>query len=144
MNFSFIHYFIASWATYFFLLTLTYLFSIYVHFPPFGFIGYTMVITLMLFALAYSTKQKHYILVSTSLIVVGAIASFDMILSRDELAAIWVKWDILPLTHYHIESYMDVLIILLNIFTGSIAANSLFFGLNKNNFDKTNKGSSES
>ncbi len=136
MKLKFVHYFVTSWTTYLILQLFTLFLNLYQYFPPFGFVGYAAIITLLLFSLAHSTKQKHYILVSASLIIIGAIASFDMILSRDELAAIWVQWEILPLTHYHVESYMDVLIILLNIFTGSIAANSLFFGLNKNNFKK--------
>jgi len=129
-------YFISSWASYAVLATLTYVFKLYEYFPGTGFLGYGLVITLLLFALYESTRSFHYLLVGASLVLFGAIASLDIILSEHELAAIWFLWDWFPLSGEHVKAYVQIMIILLNIFTGSLAANCLFHGLNKKNFDK--------
>lgn len=128
-------YLIGALVTYGILVLITYLFSPYKYFPGYGFIGYGLVIGLLLVALNYAGQRSHYLCHSLSLIVFGAIASLDMILSKQELAEIWVLWDWFPLTMDHINGYMQTLIILLNIFTGSVAANSLFYGLNRRNFE---------
>jgi hypothetical protein len=128
-------YFIGGWASYFILLLVVRSFKLYEWFPGIAFIGYAVVIGLQLAALNFSNKRLDYILLSISLIVIGAIASLDMILHKQQMAELWVLWGWFPLTPDHIDGYMQTLIILLNIFTGSIAAQSLFYGLNRRSFE---------
>ena len=127
--------FLGCWLFYFLLLPLVNAFRLYEWFPGMAFIGYGVMIVLQLTALNYSQKRFDYILLSASLILVGAIASLDMILNKQQMAEIWVLWDWFPLTPDHIDGYMQALIILLNIFTGSLAAQCLFYGLNRRSFD---------
>lgn len=126
--------FIGSWLAYALLAILNYTFKIYEYFPGSGFISYGLIISFLLAALNEATKQRHYLLIGASLVLFGAIASFDIVLSKQELAELWVLWGWFPLTGQHVEGYMQIIIILLNIFTGSLAANCLFYGLNKKNF----------
>lgn len=128
-------YFWGSWLCYFLLAFISYLFKIYEFFPGTGIIGYSVVIGLVLMALNEAAMKWHYLVVGASLVIFGAIASFDIVLSKQELAELWVLYGWFPLTMQHVEGYMQVIIILLNIFTGSLAANCLFHGLNKRNFD---------
>lgn len=131
----FLRFFASSWLAYLVLALLTSIFSIYEYFPGTGFIGYAAIIYLLLAALNEASKKSHYLAVGGSLVLFGAIASFDIVLSKQELAELWVLWGWFPLTGQHVEGYMQIIIILLNIFTGSLAANCLFYGLNKKNFD---------
>jgi len=130
----FIKFFIGSWASYFLLAIITYTLKLYEYFPGTGFIGYGLVIGLLLVALNEAAKKSHYLLVGASLVLFGAIASFDIVVSKQELAELWILWGWFPLSGQHVEGYMQIIIILLNIFTGSLAANCLFYGLNKKNF----------
>lgn len=130
----FVKFFVGSWATYFVLVLLSYGLKLYEFFPGAGIIGYGIVIGLLLAALNEAEKKWHYLSVGASLVTYGAIASFDIVLSKQELAELWVLYDWFPLTMQHVDGYMNVIIILLNIFTGSLAANCLFHGLNKKNF----------
>ncbi|MFL0810461.1 MAG: hypothetical protein K6L76_08610 [Agarilytica sp.] len=127
-------YLLGSWASYFVLVVLSYSLKVYEYFPGSGIIGYGVVIGLLLVALNEAALKWHYLVVGASLVTYGAIASFDIVLSKQELAELWVLYDWFPLTMQHVDGYMNVIIILLNIFTGSLAANCLFHGLNKNNF----------
>lgn len=131
----FYRYFFGSWVSYFVLVALTYKFNLYQHFPGVGFLGYGFVIALLLAALSASLTKVHYLVVGTSLVLFGAIASFDIVVSKQEIAELWVLWGWFPLTSQHVDGYMQIIIILLNIFTGSLAANCLFYGLNKRNFE---------
>lgn len=131
----FIKFFFGSWCSYFCLVLLTYFFKLYEIFPAVGFLGYALVIGLLLVALYESEKRWHYMVVGGSLVMFGAIASLDIILSKQELAELWFLWGWFPLTGDHVEGYVQIIIILLNIFTGSLAANCLFYALNKKNFD---------
>lgn len=126
--------FLGSWAAYAVLAVVTYSLKLYEYFPGTGFIGYGIIISLLLAALNEATRQSHYLLIGASLVLFGAIASFDIVLSKQELAELWILWGWFPLTGQHVEGYMQIVIILLNIFTGSLAANCLFYGLNKKNF----------
>ena len=134
-NSRFLFSFLSSWLIFFLLAIISYFFSPYESFPMYGVFGYSMVIGLLLVALNFSERRLHYLLMSFSLILAGAFASFDIILSKDELANAWFLWELFPLTDDHVDGYVQVLIILLNIFTGSLAANSLFYALNKKNFE---------
>lgn len=126
--------FILSWATYFLLMLISQLFHPHRSFPLYGILGYATVICCQLWGFNYARNRLHYILLSASLITSGALASLDMVLSKQELAELWLLWANVPMTPAHIDGYMQTLILLLNIFTGSLAANSLFHGLNRNNF----------
>ncbi len=121
---------LSCWLFYFLLFPVVTLFKIYEWFPGIGFFAYGFMILLQLFALAATKMRFEYILLSVSLIITGAIASLDMVLHKQQMAELWVLWDWFPLTPSHIEGYLQILIILLNIFTGSLAAQCLFFGIN--------------
>jgi len=128
-------FFIGSWIVYFFLLPLVSALKIYEIFPAIGFIGYGLMILLNLIAISECQKRYDYILVSISLIAIGAVASTDMIINKSTMISIWVEqWP--SLTTELASDYVQILIILLNIFTGSIAAQGLFHGLNKRAFNK--------
>ena len=128
------YFFLGSWLAYFVLLPTVSYFKLYEWFPGTAFFAYGFIIALQLTAINFSEKRYDYILLSASLILIGAIASLDMVLNRQQMAEIWVLWGWFPLTPAHIEGYMQVLIILLNIFTGSVAAQCLFYGLNRRSF----------
>ena len=128
-------FFLGSWVFYLTLLPTVKLFKLYEWFPGMAFIGYSIIIALQLVALNYSHKRYDYIFLSISLILIGAIASLDMVLNKQQMAELWVLWGWFPLTPSHIDGYMQTLIILLNIFTGSLAAQCLFYGLNRRSFE---------
>ena len=130
----FLHYYCASWIIFGFLAVLSYFFKAYEIFPGFGLIAYTSIIGLLLAALNEANKKPHYLLVSFGLILYGAIASIDIVLSRNEMIALWMTYDWFPADQTHVDGYIQVVIVLLNIFTGSLAANCLFYGLNDKNF----------
>ena len=131
-------FFSGSWFTYFLLLTVVQSFKLYEWFPGIAFIAYAIVIGFQLAALNFAQRRFDYIALSLSLIIIGAIVSLDMILHKQQMAELWVLWGWFPLTADHIDGYMQALIILLNIFTGSVAAESLFDGLNRRSFEKAN------
>lgn len=126
--------FLSAWLFYFILLPLVSIYKFYEVFPAVAFIGYTIIIALNLMAIAYSNKRLHFILLSFSLMIIGAIASLDMILHKEQMAEFWKFWNAwgIELTEQSVTTYVQVLIILLNIFTGSIAAQCLFNGLMRN------------
>ena len=126
--------FLGSWLSYFLLLFIVRSFKLYEWFPGIAFLGYGLVIVLQLVAINFAQRRYNYIILSISLIVIGAIASLDMILHKQQMAELWVLWDWFPLTPAHIDGYMQAMIILLNIFTGSVAAQCLFYGLNRRSF----------
>ena len=128
------NFFLGSWITYFVLLMVVRHFELYKWFPGIAFLGYGVVIGLQLLAINYSEKRYDYILLSFSLIIIGAIASLDIILHKQQMAELWRIWGWFPLSHEHIDGYMQTLIVLLNIFTGSVAAQCLFYGLNRREF----------
>ncbi|WP_461538323.1 hypothetical protein [Spongorhabdus nitratireducens] len=112
----------------------------YHYFPAYGFIGYAITIALLLFALAQSEQLWHYVLVSFTLIKFGAVAGFDIVLSRQEIAEALavsgeLSWLPFQLTVETLDDYVNILVLILNIFTGSLAGNSLFYGLNRRNFE---------
>lgn len=131
---AFWYFFLGSWLVYFILLPIVNGFSLYEWFPGIAFIGYSIVIVLQLAAINFGDKRHQFIVLSASLILIGAVASLDMIINKQQMAALWGVWGWFPLTPEHIDGYMQVLIVLLNIFTGSVAAQCLFYGLNKRAF----------
>ena len=127
------YFFIGSWIIYLLLLPIVNAFKIYEHIPAIALIGYGTMIILNLLSINECAKRYDYILLSISLIAIGAIASIDMIINKQEMISIWVEqWP--TLTSELAEDYMQILIILLNIFTGSLASQCLFQGLNKRVF----------
>ncbi|WP_153767101.1 hypothetical protein [Endozoicomonas sp. OPT23] len=135
--------FLSCWLSaillFFILGCVSLLFQPYQHFPAYGFIGYALSIILLLLALTQSQHQWHYLVVSMTLIIFGAIAGFDIVFSSEEIAhsienhrfisAIPTK-----ISAKMLDDYINILVLILNIFTGSLAANSLFYGLNKRHF----------
>ena len=82
----------------------------------------------------YTVKRYDYMLLGISLIIIGAIASLDIIINKQQFVDLWMQWQWLPLTPDHVDGYVQILLILLNIFTGSIAAQCLFYSSNKKHF----------
>ncbi|MEM0967587.1 MAG: hypothetical protein AAGJ81_15675 [Verrucomicrobiota bacterium] len=132
----FVYFFLGSWGSFAFFAILAYGFGLYRVAPFLGLIGYTTMIFLLLAALYQSYKNVHYILVSGSLMLFGAIASFDLISSKDELTNLWRSWLGGDLSEATADGIVQSLTILLSIFCGSLASATLFYGLNKKNFPK--------
>lgn len=131
--------FALTWLMFFSLLFFSLATQIYLVFPLFSFVGYSGVIIGMLVALNYAHRKWHYIMHSCSLIFFGTLASLDIIMSKGEMAASWSQVSWISLNEENLDDYIQVLIVLLNIFTGSLAANGLFCGLNQGN--KLGRGS---
>ncbi|WP_299734863.1 hypothetical protein [uncultured Endozoicomonas sp.] len=114
-------------------------FEIYQRFPAIGFIGYPVLLLLLLTALSKAQEKWHYITIGATLIIFGAIASLDIVLSRESIIQALLEMDsavvqeLLP-NPERSESYVNVLVILLNVFTSSVAGNALFYGLNARSF----------
>lgn len=125
--------FLGSWIIYFLLLPTVAYFKIYEVFAAIGVLGYGAMILLNLIAINFCEKRLDYILTSISLIAIGAVAATDMIINKYSMIQIWME-QVPSLTEELATDYLQILIILLNIFTGSIAAQSLFHGLNKRTF----------
>lgn len=113
--------------------------NLYKQLPVYGFIGYGLVILNILWALSLAQKAWHFIAVSFSLILFGTIGSFDIVMSKQEMLNTLMQlggyW-FMPanLSAETLDDYVNVLIILLNIFTSALAGNTLFYGVNRHNF----------
>lgn len=135
--------FLPAWlgaiGLYIFLTCLSLIFEPYRVFPAYGLIGYTAVILLLLYAISQAEKRWNYILVGLTLVLAGVVASIDIVLSRgtivQELQNIDADWAQSVFGDEEtLENMVNVLVILLNIFTSSLAADVLFHGLNRRNF----------
>jgi len=136
--------FITAWlgsiGLYIFLTFISLTFEIYRIFPAYGLFGYTAVILLLLYSISLANMRWHYILSGLTLVFAGVLASVDIILSRGvivaELRQIETEWARqLFEDDETVSNMVNVLIILLNIFTSSLAADVLFHGLNRKNFE---------
>lgn len=135
----FLKYWLGSLGLYLSLTTISLMFDIVRSFPVYGIIGYTLVILLLLAALGNAELRWHYILSGLTLVIAGAVAGVDIVLSRDTivegLKQIDSEWARAIFNDEQtFADLVNVLVILLNIFTGSLAAGTLFHGLNKRNF----------
>ena len=135
----FLLFWLAAILLFLFLGFISLVFQPYQYFPAYGFIGYALSITLLLLALTQSEHRWHYIAVSMTLIIFGAIAGFDIAYSSDEIVQSLESHHFISLLPTKIsakmlDDYINILVLILNIFTGSLAANSLFYGLNKRHF----------
>ena len=137
------HPFMSAWLgsilLYIFLTTISFTFQIYRIFPAYGLFGYTVVILVLLYSISLAEDRWHYILSGLTLVFAGVLASVDIILSRgiivEELRQIETEWARqLFESDDTVNNLVNVLIILLNIFTSSLSADVLFHGLNKRNF----------
>jgi hypothetical protein len=127
-------FFLGSWASFIGFAILVYGFHLYIYAPFLGLVGYALMILLLLLALSESSKRRHYLLVSGSLMLFGALASFDLISSKEELTTIWTDWLGKEISDQTASGFVQSLSILIGIFTGSLASANLFYGLNKRNF----------
>ncbi len=132
---SFWHYFIGSWIIFIVLLPIVNIFKIYEVIPAIGVIGYGAMILLNLIAITHAVYRYDYILLSIALIAIGLIASVDIISNKQQMIAIWTAQSN-NLTLGTAEDYVQVIIILLNIFTSGTASQCLFYGLNKRAYDR--------
>lgn len=130
----FFPFFFGSWGSFVFYAILVYGFRLYVYLPFLGLLGYATMILLLLAALGTSKERNHYLLVSGSLMAFGAMASFDLVSSKEELIGLWRNWLHAELSDATANGFVQSLVILLSIFCGSLASASLFYGLNKRNF----------
>ena len=121
--------FLGVWVLFFLLFILAFEFEVYRYVPFFSFVAYAVLIVGLLSALTTAHYKIHFIVSSISLVLLGTFASIDMLSAREEVLILWQhnKW--FYLDHDKIDDYTQVLIILINIFTGSLAANTLFHGL---------------
>jgi len=134
LNKAFFRWFFASWGSFSFFAILVYGFRLYGYAPFLGLLGYATMIFLLLCALSQSSRRKHYLLVSASLMLFGAMASFDLISSKEELIGLWRDWLDADISDPLANGLVQSLTILLGIFCGSLASASLFYGLNIKNF----------
>ena len=133
MNFRFwLHLGIAVGLFIFFFIA-SFVFHIYEVFYFFSFLAYGVLIFNLLSAIVYADQWFHYVLCSVLLIILGTFASIDVLSAKEELLDSWIEVKWLGLTMDNIDSYIQILLILINIFTGSLAANTLFYGLCKKN-----------
>ena len=137
---NFLTFWLGSLGTYFFLTTLSVLFQPYEVFPAYGIVGYTIVISLLLTSIAQARQRWHFVLSGLTLVVAGVVASIDIALSRDSileaLKNLELQWARELFSDDSRNANMvNVLLILLNIFTSGLAANVLFHGLNHRNFE---------
>ena len=135
----FVKFWLGAIGTYVFLTTISLIFKPYEVFPAYGIVGYTLVIILLLNAIAHSQQRWHFITSGITLVIAGLVASLDIALSREsiiaELRNLNSEWarEIFS-NHDTAANLVNVLLILLNIFTSSLAAGTLFHGLNRRNF----------
>ena len=131
------NYFLYSWLgsilLYIVLTTISMLFEVYKVFPAYGMLGYTCVILLLLFAVSMAEQRWHYIVAGLTLVLAGVVASIDIVLSRDiitaGLRALESDWAKNIFTNNEtVKNLVNVLVILLNVFTTSLAAGVLFYG----------------
>ncbi|MGI9279602.1 MAG: hypothetical protein ACR2PX_08220 [Endozoicomonas sp.] len=123
------------------LLAFSLSFEVYKKIPVFGFIGYGLVILNLLWALNQASKPWHYIAVSLFLILFGTLGSLDIVLSKDEMLETLLllnhEWlDLSGLNVQSLDDYVNVLMLLLNVFTSALAGSALFYGLNRRNFEE--------
>ena len=123
--------FIGVWLLFGGLFIAAFQFGVYQYFPAFSFIAYGVLITGLLWALVRAGTRLHFILCSMSLILLGTFATLDMLSAKQEILALWQQHQWIDLNADNVNDYIQVLIILLNVFTGSLAAGSLFHGLVK-------------
>ncbi|OCH11456.1 MULTISPECIES: hypothetical protein [unclassified Aliivibrio] len=116
-----------------FFFIASFVFHIYEVFYFFSFLAYGVLIFNLLSAIVYADQWFHYVLCSVLLIILGTFASIDVLSAKEELLESWIEVKWLGLTINNIDSYIQILLILINIFTGSLAANTLFYGLCKKN-----------
>lgn len=128
--------FFGSWVSFAFFALLTYGFRLYLYVPFLGLLGYATMILLLLMALGEAKARLHYLMVSSSLMLFGAIASFDLIASKAELTTLWMNWLGEEISQEQSSGLVQALLTLLSIFCGSLASATLFYGLNKRNFPR--------
>ncbi|MFK0572756.1 hypothetical protein [Endozoicomonas sp.] len=138
-NRSFLFLWLSSVLLFFILGVLSLQFEIYRWFPAFGFIGYTTLLLLLLTTMSKASQKGHYITISGTLIFFGAFVSLDIVISKEAIIADLVALEMEGLrtvlsNPVMIDNYVNILVILLNIFTSSVAGNALFYGLNSQNF----------
>ncbi|MGF1765061.1 hypothetical protein [Aliivibrio kagoshimensis] len=121
--------FVGVWILFFLLFIAAFELEVYRFLPFFSFIAYGVLIVGLLSALTNAHYKIHFIVSSVSLILLGTFASIDMLSAKEEVLALWQHNRWLYLDKNSIDDYTQVLIILVNIFTGSLAANTLFHGL---------------
>ena len=108
-----------------------YLLDVYLIFPFFAFFAYSSLIGGLLWALTLAKKRRQFIVTAVGLIFLGTFASVDILLASDEAIENFMRLPNHNIPRDTLRSLTQVLLVLVNIFTGSLAANVLFQGLCK-------------
>jgi len=108
-----------------------YLFDVYLFFPFFALFAYSSLIGGLLWALTLAKKRSECITTALGLIFLGTFASVDILLASNEAIEMFMRLSNQHFSRDILHSLTQVLLVLVNIFTGSLAANVLFHGLCK-------------
>ncbi|NOH78153.1 hypothetical protein F0231_00200 [Vibrio sp. RE86] len=106
-------------------------FDVYLVFPFFALFAYSSLIGGLLWALTLASKRGEFVVTAIGLIFLGTFASVDILLATDEAIEHLINLPYVHLSKETLHSLNQVLLVLINIFTGSLAANVLFHGLCK-------------
>ena len=105
--------------------------DVYLVFPFFAFFAYSSLIAGLLWALTLAKKRRQFIVTAIGLIFLGTFASVDILLASDDAIEAFMRLPNHNISRDTLRSLTQVLLVLVNIFTGSLAANVLFQGLCK-------------
>ncbi|MBU2896922.1 hypothetical protein [Vibrio hepatarius] len=130
-RFQFCQVFIFTVLLFVVLFCSAYLFDVYLFFPFFALFAYSSLIGGLLWALTLAKKRSECIATALGLIFLGTFASVDILLASNEAIEMFMRWSNHHFSREILHSLTQVLLVLVNIFTGSLAANVLFHGLCK-------------
>ncbi|MGF1752525.1 hypothetical protein L4C33_02870 [Vibrio makurazakiensis] len=114
-------------------------FDVYLVVPIFAFFAYSTLIGGILWAVCLAKHRWHFILSSVCLVLLGTMASLDILLSKEEMLIVLNQQFGEVVTEKHVDDAVQVLLVLVNIFTGSLAADVLFHGLSLNSKSRYKK-----
>ena len=123
--------FISTAVLFIILFCSAYLLDVYLVFPFFAFFAYSSLIAGLLWALTLAKKRSQFIVTAIGLIFLGTFASVDILLASDNAIEAFMRLPNHNISRDTLRSLTQVLLVLVNIFTGSLAANVLFQGLCK-------------
>ncbi|CAM3729475.1 hypothetical protein [Vibrio aquimaris] len=130
-TFHFRQVFISTAVLFIILFCSAYLLDAYLVFPFFAFFAYSSLIAGLLWALTLAKKRRQFIVTAIGLIFLGTFASVDILLASDEAIEAFMRLPNHDISRDTLRNLTQVLLVLVNIFTGSLAANVLFQGLCK-------------
>lgn len=123
------HIFFLTGGVFAFFVTVSSLFDVHLIFPVFAFLAYGTLIGGLLWSVCLAKLRWHYLISSVSLVLLGTMASVDILLSKSEMLVVLNQQFEMLITKEHLDDAVQVLLVLVNIFTGSLAADVMFHGL---------------